>query len=82
MGAGSNLNRVLDNDIAMTHERFVSAMENRLPSLNLETKERYLAVLSALVSKLEEPEKSLRDILGEIMVEAAAHIMEEMNSGS
>ena len=64
----------------MTHERFFKAMEDRLPSLSVDTKERYFAVLSVLVAKLEESEKSLRDVLSEMMVEAAGHIMEEMNS--
>jgi hypothetical protein len=78
--ASKLISRGLDDDIAMTHARFVRAMETRLPSLNIATKERYLAVLSALVAKLESPDKNLRDILGEMMVEAAAHIMEEMNA--
>lgn len=76
----SNLSRALDGDIALAHERLIAAMENRLPHLPLETKERYFAVLSTLVGKLEMPEKNLGEILREMMVEAARHLMEEMGS--
>ncbi len=70
----------LENDITMTHERFIEAMEERVPLMPMEQKERYFAVLSILVSKLEDPAKSLRDVLSDMMVEAANLIMEEMNS--
>jgi len=58
----------------------VRAMETRLPTVALESKERYFAILSLLVSKLEEPQKSLRDIVNELMVEAASHLMAELSS--
>jgi len=80
MSSAEMLSRALDGDIAMAHERFVRAMEGRLPTLALESKERYFAVLSALVSKLETGEKSLRDVLTEMMAEAAGHLMAEMNA--
>jgi hypothetical protein len=44
----------------------------------LEQKERYFAVLSALVGKLEAPDKPLRDILQEMMAEAATYVFQEM----
>ena len=62
----------------MTHDRFVAAMNARLPGMDLAQKERYFAVLSALVGKLEMPDKPLRDILQEMMAEAASHIFQEM----
>jgi hypothetical protein len=62
----------------MAHERLIAAMENRVPNLPLETKERYFAVLSVLVSKLELPEKNLGEVLREMMVEAARHFIDEM----
>lgn len=74
------ISKGLDMDIAMTHARFVDAMENRLPALPLESKERYFAVLSALVGKLEDPDKQLRQILEEMMVEAGAMILQEINA--
>ena len=76
----SNLSKALEGDIAMAHERLIAAMESRMPNLPIETKERYFAVLSMLVAKLEMPEKSLRDVLSEMMAEAAAHILEELGS--
>ena len=76
------LSKGLDGDIALTHERFITAMEGRLPHMELETKERYFVVLNSLVGKLEMPEKKLGEILQEMMTEAATIIMQEMNRGS
>ena len=53
MSSADMLSRALDGDIAMAHERFVRAMEARLPTLELASKERYFAVLTILVAKLE-----------------------------
>jgi hypothetical protein len=74
------LSQGLDSDIGHVHQRFVTAMQSRLPSMPLETKERYFAVLSTLVGKLESPEKALRDILQEMVAEAAGIIMQEMRT--
>jgi hypothetical protein len=67
-------------DIAVTHGRFIEAMENRLPVMPLDSKERYFAVLSVLVGKLEDPDKHLREILEEMMVEAGAMILQEISA--
>ena len=67
----------LDRQIGATHRRLVKAMDGRLPAMSLETKERYFAVLSMLVGKLEEPEKSLREIAQEMIAEAASVIFLE-----
>ena len=80
--ANDLLSKGLDSDISTVHERFVAAMRDRLPAMSLETKERYFAVLSSLVGKLEIPEKNLRDILQEMMSEAAAIIMQEISASS
>ncbi|HUI24521.1 MAG TPA: hypothetical protein VL403_00440 [Candidatus Kryptonia bacterium] len=69
----------LDNEIRSTHERFLAAMDQRLPGLQPEIKERYFAVLSTLVAKLEEPHKSLHDVLQEMMSEVASYLFEEMS---
>ncbi len=74
------LNKALDQDIAITHQRFVTAMEQRLPVLEMTSKERYFAVLTLLVGKLENPDKSLREVLVEMMAEASRHLMEEMSA--
>jgi hypothetical protein len=70
----------LDRQIAMTHGRFAEAMERRLPAMRLETKERYFAALSILVTHLADPEKPLKDVLQETMAEAAAMIFQELGS--
>jgi hypothetical protein len=74
------LEKDVDRQIAATHKRFVKAMDGRLPTLNADTKERYFAVLSALVGKLETPEKPLRDIMQEMMLEAGSMILQEIQS--
>jgi hypothetical protein len=71
----------LDSEIVFTQQRFIAAMEARLPHMLPEQKERYFAVLSALVAKLEDPQKSLRDILQEMMSEAAGLVLSELQAG-
>jgi hypothetical protein len=80
MGQEDLLSRALDKDIAAANRRLVKAIERRLPSMGLEQKERYFALLSKLVGKLEGSDKSLRDVLQEMMVEAAPIIMQELNA--
>jgi len=72
------IHNALDNDIRLVHERFLVAMEQRLPAMQLDTKERYFVALSSLVGKLEAAEKSLRDVLQEMMAEVASYIFQEM----
>lgn len=80
MASPADISRALDKDIALAHKRFAKSMESRLPGMELESKERYFAVLSLLIGKLDDPDKHLRQILSELMVEAATHLMAEMNS--
>jgi hypothetical protein len=77
--AGSVLDTDLDRQITATHTRFVEAMQARLPSMQLETKERYFGVLSTLVEKLEHDGKPLREVLTETMTDAASVIMLELS---
>ena len=56
------------------------AMEARLPTLEMASKERYFAVLTILVGKLEAQEKTLREVLAEMMAEAGRHLMEELSA--
>ena len=72
------LHAALDSDIRMTQERFTDAMEARLDQMELETKERYFAVLSLLVTKLEDPAKGLSSILQEVVAEGATMVMAEL----
>lgn len=72
------IRRALEQDIQMTHDRFVQAMETRLPRVEPESLERYFAVLSKLVAKLEDEAKSLDAVMKEMMAEAATLLMAEM----
>jgi hypothetical protein len=72
------LDKDLDRQIAATHRRFVKAMDGRLGSLSADTKERYFAVLSMLVAKLETDEKPMREIMQEMVTEAASVILQEL----
>ena len=81
MSPADKVSRALDADIAIAHERFVQAMEGRLPTLELSSKERYFAVLTILVTKLEDDGKTMREVLGEMMAEAGRHLMEELSGG-
>ena len=68
----------LDRQILATHRRFVKAMAERLGTMRLDTKERYFAILSVLVAKLEVSDKSMREIMQEMMGEAATVILQEL----
>lgn len=75
----NELEKDLESQIRMTHERFTLAMAARLPAMTLEQKERYFAVLSSLVMRLEDRDKTLRTILQEMMAEAAPLLFSELN---
>lgn len=68
----------LDADIRMTQERFSAAMDARLAEMPFDTKERYFAVLSLLVGKLEDRSKALHEILQEVVAESASMVMAEL----
>ncbi|MFM8408786.1 MAG: hypothetical protein ACKOCT_00780 [Alphaproteobacteria bacterium] len=72
------IRHALELDIQMTHDRFVQAMETRLPKIEPESLERYFAVLSKLVAKLEDEAKTLDAVMKEMMAEAATLLMAEM----
>jgi hypothetical protein len=69
------LDKDFDRQIAATHRRLVKAMDARVAAMNVDTKERYFAILSTLVAKLEESEKPLRDIAQEMIAEAASAVL-------
>lgn len=79
MSSADLLSQALDKDIAFAHQRFVAAMEARLPTLEMPSKERYFAILTLLVGKLEADDKSMREVLVEMMAEASRHLMEELS---
>ena len=70
----------LEAEIRMTQERFCLAMEARFPNIEGDSLERYFAVLSKLVLKLEDPDRSLGQIMNEMMAETASIIMQEMQT--
>jgi hypothetical protein len=78
--ATSLIEQDLDKQILATQQRFQKAMKARLSRMPLESKERYFAILSLLVAKLEEPEKALRDVLQEVVIESAPYIAQELSS--
>ena len=80
MSSADLLSQALDKDIAFAHQRFVAAMEARLPSLEMASKERYFAMLTLLIGKLEAQEKTMRDVMVEMMAEASRHLMEELSA--
>lgn len=68
----------LDRQITATHRRFVKAMAERLETMRLDTKKRYFAILSTLVAKLEASDKSIRDVMQEMVGEAETVILREL----
>ncbi len=69
----------LEKQIIATQKRFQKAMQARLVHMNLPSKERYFAVLSLLVIKLEDIEKPLRDVLQDVLIESAPFIAQELS---
>jgi hypothetical protein len=53
-------------------------MDVRIPGMESEFKERYFALLSAVVAKLETADKSLRDVVQETMADAMNFVLQEM----
>ncbi len=69
----------LEKQIIATQKRFQKVMQARLAYMSLPSKERYFAVLSLLVTKLEDVEKPLRDVLQDVLIESAPFIAQEMS---
>jgi hypothetical protein len=71
----------LDRQILDTQERFSAAMKRRLPKMDLEQKEQYFALLSNLVGKLEKQDKSLKQVLQEVVPEVLPLVMQQLSGG-
>ncbi len=81
MARANKPNHPLDQQIIEAHRRYVEVMEEiRLESISLETKERYLHIISSLTEKLALPSKPLSEIVGEMMAEAAPFLFQTMQS--
>lgn len=70
------LQKDVNRQIAATHRRFVKAMDGRLDSMSPEMRETYFALLSKLVTKLEDDDKPLRDVMQEMMAEAMTDVLQ------
>ncbi len=69
----------VDREIYEVHRRFVEVMEaQRLASISPETKGHYLRIMTSLAEKLAVPTKSLAEIVGEVMSEAAPLLFQAM----
>lgn len=73
------IDQELNKQILATQKRFQQAMKTRLAHMSRESKERYFAVLSTLVSKLEDPTKPLREVLQDVLIESAPYIAQELS---
>jgi hypothetical protein len=68
----------VDKQIATTHRRLVKAMDQRVPAMEPQFKERYFALLSSVVAKLELADKPLKDVVQETMADAMSFVLQEM----
>jgi hypothetical protein len=66
--------------VAAVHRRFVSVMEQRLASVEAQTRASYLAVMTSLTAKLEVPGKPLSETIRELMAEAGPLLLTVMRS--
>ena len=64
--------------VAETHVHFGELMEDRLQHAEIAVVERYLGVLASLVDKLEDDEKSLRQVAREMITESAAQLLTDL----
>ena len=78
MADRSLIEQDLEKQILATQQRFQAAMKTRLTNMSLDSKERYFAVLSLLVAKLEIIDKPLREVLQEVLIESAPYIAQEL----
>lgn len=67
-----------DREIGAMHEHFVATMTARLPKMTVAQKERYFAILSAVTRKLEDRDKTMKEIAQEAIFELAPMLMAEM----
>ena len=64
--------------VAETHAHFSELMQHRLEKADREVVERYLGILGSLVSKLEEQDKTLRQVAREMIAESAAQLLADL----
>jgi hypothetical protein len=60
------------------HRRYIEVMEQRLGTVEEQTRNNYVAVMTSLTEKLEVPGKPLSEIVREIMSEAGPVLFQIM----
>lgn len=78
MADRDTIEKDMERQIAEAHERFVDAMTARVPRMSLEQKERYLAALSSLATRVADVDKPLRQVAQESFAEIAPFLLAEM----
>ena len=72
---------LLLTQVAETQSRFCELMEHRLESVDVASIEKYLGLVGKMVDKLENQEKTLRQVAQEMVAESAAQVMAELAAG-
>lgn len=67
--------------IADTHEAFISVMNERIVEVSDRELELYLGLLGTLVSKVDDRDKDLRMAAQEVFGEISAVVMRELGMG-
>jgi len=81
MARGHKFSEPIDQQIYEAHRRYVEVMEDiRLGTISIETKEKYLRIISGVTEKLALPSKPLSEIIGEMMAEAAPFLFQTMQN--
>jgi len=78
MNDSAELKQHICEQLSETHGRFSELMESRMARAELAEVERYFALLSNLVVKLEDADLTLRDIMAEMVAEALPIVMAEL----
>lgn len=78
MSDSEELQQHICQQLADTHARFSELMESRMADADVDEVERYFALMSKLVSKLEDADLTLRDIMAEMVAEALPVVMAEL----
>lgn len=60
------------------HRRYIEVMEQRLTTVEEQTRIRYIAVMTSLTEKLAVPGKPLSEIVREVMAEAGPILFQVM----
>ncbi|MGO9057117.1 MAG: hypothetical protein ACLQU2_06975 [Candidatus Binataceae bacterium] len=64
--------------IYQIHRRYIEVMEQRLTTVEEQTRIRYIAVMTSLTEKLAVPGKPLSEIVREVMAEAGPILFQVM----